>query len=72
MGQKEGVFSSNFVEEIMEDSKSPVHNHKPAPVPPTETVDLTPAPSMLFMEYFLICICLLGHSDCYRFYYYIP
>ena len=58
VGQKDGVFPSNFVEEITEESELPVHNDRPAPVPPTETVDHTPAPSMLFIEYFLICICL--------------
>ena len=62
VGQKEGVFPSNFVEEITEESEPPVHNDRPAPVPPTETVDHTPALSMLFIEYFLICICLLGHT----------
>ena len=63
VGQKDVVFPSNFVEEITEESGPPVHNDRPAPVPPTEI----PAPSMLFVEYFLICICicLLGHSDCY-------
>ena len=62
VGQKEGVFPSNFVEEITEESEPPVHNDRPAPVPPTETVDHTLAPSMLFIEHFLICICLLGHK----------
>ena len=60
VGQKDVVFPSNFVEEITEESEPPVHNDRPAPVPPTEI----PAPSMLFVEYFLICICicLLGHK----------
>ena len=52
------MFPSNFVEEITEESEPPVYNDRPAPVPPTETVNHTPAPSMLYIEYFLIRICL--------------
>ena len=46
IGQKEGVFPSNFVEEIAEDAMSepPSHNGKPVPAPQSETVDHTPAP----------------------------
>ena len=62
LGQKEGVFPSNFVKKITEESDPPVHNDIPALIPPTKTVDHTPAPSMLFIEYFLICTCLLGHT----------
>ena len=52
VGQKEGVFPSSFVEEITEDAPEPPyasssHNDKPAPAPHSETVDHTPAPSML-------------------------
>ena len=54
VGQKEGVFPSNFVEEITEESKPPVHNDRPAAVPPTETVDHTTATGMFFIEYYLI------------------
>ena len=59
IGQKEGVFPSNFVEEITEEapelppSSSSSHNDKPAPAPHSESVDHTPAPSML-MEQFVI------------------
>ena len=57
VGQKECVFPSNFVvEEITEESEPPVHNDRPAPVPPTERVDHTTATSLLFIEYYLICI----------------
>ena len=37
---KESVFPSNFVEENTEESEPPVHNDRPAPVLPTETVDI--------------------------------
>lgn len=58
IGQKEGVFPSNFVEEITEESTSSErtssisHPEKSAPpLPPqSESVDHTPAPSMLFIE----------------------
>ena len=53
IGQKEGVFPSNFVEEITEEapelppsSSSSSHNDKPTPAPHSESVDHTPAPSM--------------------------
>ena len=50
IGQKEGVFPINFVEEITEDvpepSSSSSHNDKPAPAPQSEVVDHTHAPSM--------------------------
>ena len=63
IGQKEGVFPSNFVEEITEEepppsstsSTSSSHNDKPTPAPQPETVDHTPAPSMLIIEHFHIC-----------------
>lgn len=64
IGQKEGVFPSNFVEEITEEATtsepppSSSHGDKPAPAPHSETVDHTPAPSMLIIEYFHICICI--------------
>ena len=50
VGQKEGVFPSNFVKEITEDAPEPPsssHNYKPAPAPHSGTVDHTPAPCML-------------------------
>ena len=49
VGHKEGVFPSNFVDEITEESEPPVHNDRPPLVPPTETVDHMPAPSMCYL-----------------------
>ena len=49
VGHKEGVFPSNFVEEITEDASEPPsssHNDKPVHAPHSETVDHIPAPSM--------------------------
>ena len=51
VGQKEGVFPSNFVEEITEESEPLVHSGRPALVPRAETVDHMFTPSMLFMEF---------------------
>ena len=65
VGQKEGVFPSNFVEEITEDAPEPPsssHNDKPAPAPHSETVDHTPAPSML-MGQFHVSNCFMHTHD---------
>ena len=59
IGQKEGVFPSNFVEEITEEEPPPPsssHNDKPAPAPQSETVDHTPTPSMLIIEHLYILL----------------
>ena len=55
IGQKEGIFPSNFVEEITEEAPEPLpssssssdDDDKPATAPHSESVDHTPAPSML-------------------------
>ena len=48
IGHKEGVFPSNFVEELAEDTEPPLP-------PSQETVDHTPGHSMLIIEHFHIC-----------------
>ena len=50
IGHKEGIFPSNFVEEITEKSELLGHNSIPAPVLLRETVDHTSTPSMLFIS----------------------
>ena len=62
IGQKEGVFPSNFVEEITEEapelppssSSSSSHNDKPTPAPHSKSVDHTPAPSMLMGQFVIL------------------
>ena len=54
VGQKEGVFPSNFVEVIAEESEPLVHSGRPAFASPTQIVDHMPTPSMLFIEYFFV------------------
>ena len=58
VGQKEGVFPSNFVEEITEEAPEPPssssHNDKPTPAPHSESVDHTPAPSTLMRQFVIL------------------